>query len=198
MNSSIQQLRKDVHDLYSAKHPNRADWANWLYEKHVLLVAEESRNIANKYGGNPDLAEAAGLLHDIADAVMKRDDPRHEEESLNIARTLLKNAGYSEDEISIIVDDAIVKHGCHGDIRPETLEGKAMASGDAVVHLMSDFYTIAEGEIIKEDSPQKAASWALPKLDRDFNNKIAYDDLREEVRPTYLKLKEHFEHLLRI
>lgn len=192
----IEQLREEVRNLYEQKNPNRADWADWIYKNHVLLVADESRKIATKYGGDPDRAEASGLLHDIADAVMKRDDERHEEESLRIAHDFLKKTGFSDEDISIIVDDAIVHHGCHGDTRPATLEGKAMATGDAVVHLMSDFYAFAEKGNFELGSPLQIGKWALPKLDRDFYNKISYDDVRKEVESTYLRLKEHFEGLV--
>lgn len=195
---SIEKLREEVRNLYMQKDPNRSDWADWIYEKHVVLVADESRKIASEYGGNPDNAEAAGLLHDIADAVMKREDERHEEESLHIARVLLQTTGFSEEDIKVIVDDAIVNHGCHGDNRPITSEGKAMASGDGVVHLMSDFYEFAEKGKLGIGSPEEVAKWALPKLDRDFHNKIAYDKLRNEVESTYLRLKTHFQNLLSV
>lgn len=185
-------MREKVREMYEEKNPGRADWADWIYEKHVVLVAGESREIAQKYGGNPDLAEAAGLLHDIADAEMKRENPRHEQESLRIARELLRETGFTEDEIRVVVDDAIAKHGCHGDVRPSTPEGKAMAAGDGVVHLTSDFYEIAEDKRFGHESSHEVAEWALPKLDRDFANKIAYDELRERVRPDYEKLKAHF------
>jgi HD superfamily phosphodiesterase len=194
----IEQLRSAVRELYSAKDPNRADWADWIYENHVLLVADEAVKIAVEFGGNPDLAEAAGLLHDVADAVMKREDSGHEENSLAIARNFMRKAGYALNEIAIVVDDAIVRHGCHGDIRPATLEGKAMASGDAVVHLVSDFYEFAEKEMLVMDSRRDIARWALPKIDRDFINKIAYDDVRKKVEPDYIRLKNHFHELLSV
>ncbi len=191
----IERLRQEVHELYSEKRPGRADWADWIYDKHVILVGDEARKIAQEYGGNPDLAEAGGLLHDIADAVMKREDPEHEQESLHIARELLQKTGFTDDEMSIIVDDAITNHGCHGDIRPATPEGKAMAAGDGVIHLVSDFYQIAEAGRLGHESPQEVAEWALPKLERDFTNKIAYDPLRKKVRPDYERLVAHFRDL---
>ena len=188
----IQQLREEVKKLYEEKRSGCADWADWIYSEHVVLVGNESRRIAQEYGGDPELAEAAGLLHDIADAVMKREDPRHEQESLRMARELLQKTGFSDDEIAIVVDDAIAKHGCHGEMRPDTPEGKAMAAGDGVVHLTSDFYKIAEEGLFGHKSSREISEWALPKLDRDFINKISYDSLRESVRSKYEQLKAHF------
>lgn len=191
----IENLREAVRQLYAEKREGRADWADWIYDRHVVLVGEESRKIALEFGGNPDLAEAGGLLHDIADAIMKREDPRHEVQSLGIAREQLKLAGFTDEEISVVVDDAIAKHGCHGDTRPNTPEGKAMVAADGVVHLISDFYNIAEQGRLEHQSPKEVSEWALPKLDRDFTNKIAYDALRERVRPDYERLKAHFQEL---
>ncbi len=188
----VEKLRDGVVKLYEAKTPGRADWADWIYEGHVVLVAKASKEIAEKYGGNPELAEAAGLLHDIADTVMKRDEFGHEERSFKIARTLLAECGFNEEEINIVVDDAIAKHSCHGDIRPGTAEGKAMAAGDGVVHMQSDFYAIAEKRRHEFQSSGEISAWALPKIDRDFNNKIAFDDLRESVRGDYERLKKYF------
>ena len=36
----IEILKQKVVDLYEAKNPERADWADWFYENHVFLVAE--------------------------------------------------------------------------------------------------------------------------------------------------------------
>jgi len=191
--SRIESLRKEIADLYNAKHSERAEWADWIYEGHVIPVGNASRMVAERFGGNPELAEAAGLLHDIADAVMKREDPQHEARSMEIARQLLTKTGFSDSEISVVVDDAILHHSCRGDDRPTTPEGRAMAAGDALGHLTTDFYLVAEERRKKFQTPEEISAWVHPKLDRDFTNKIAYDELREEVRSGYEKLKAHFQ-----
>jgi HD superfamily phosphodiesterase len=193
MNRDIEKLRKEVAALYATKHTGRADWADWMHDGHVLLVANAARDIALRFGGDPDLAEAAGLLHDAADAVMKREDPQHEEKSLAMAREMLTRCGFNNEEISIVVDDAITKHSCHGDVRPATDEGKAMAAADGYVHLTSDFYAVAEERRSKVQSPAEISAWLLPKIERDFNGKITFDALREEVRPDYERIKARFQ-----
>lgn len=194
MADRIQNVREEVRALYAAELPGRADWADWIYEGHVLKVAQAARDVAIRFGGDPDLAEAAGLLHDIADAVMKREDPAHEARSVDIARDFLQKAGFTGEEIKIIVEDAMEKHGCHDDVRPATTEGKALSSGDAVVHLTSDFYVVAERRRSAFQSREEISAWVLPKIDRDFHNKIAYSQLREEMRPDYERLKYHFRN----
>lgn len=191
--SRLENLKEEIAKLYRTPNSNRADWADWIYEGHVVPVGNASREVATRFGGNPELAEAAGLLHDIADAVMKRENPEHEAESMNIARELLADNGYTNEEISIIVDDALLKHSCRGDVRPVTAEGKAVAAGDAVAHLTTDFYLYAEEGRKKYQTKEEIQAWVLPKIERDFTNKIAFEELREEVRPNYEQLKAYFQ-----
>src|SRR3989344_8688997 len=106
----IDLLKRKVQDLYEVKNPNRADWADWLYEHHVFIVSENAGMLAQRYGANEELAMAAAMLHDIADAEMNRFDDRHEERSLEIAKTLLKESGFLENEVEVIID-AIWYHG---------------------------------------------------------------------------------------
>jgi len=190
--SKISQLRNEVRAVYEKKMPHRARWSDWIYEGHVVHVGEASRQIAERFGGDPDLAEAAGLLHDIADAEMPREDPQNEIRSLEMARELLAKTGFSKEEIEIVVNDAILHHSCRGDDRPQTPEGKAMAAGDAFAHLATDFYFVVEEGRKGFQTPQEIADFVLPKIERDFINKIAFDELREEVRPLYEKLVAHF------
>lgn len=189
----IERLKEEVANLYQSKQSGRADWADWIYAGHVVPVGEASREVALRFGGSPELAEAAGLLHDVADAVIKREDPTHESRSMEIARELLEKTGFTDAEVAIVVDDAIAHHSCRGNDRPNTAEGKAMAAGDALGHLRTDFYFVAEEGRKKYQTTKEIAEWVLPKIERDFKNKIAFDELREEVRPDYERLKAHFQ-----
>lgn len=103
----LNKLQQKVRGLYDQKHQGRADWADWLYENHVEVVANYAKELSGRFGGDAELAQAAALLHDIADYKMKRDNPKHEEESLAIARQLMTEYGYSAEDITLVVDDAI-------------------------------------------------------------------------------------------
>ncbi len=172
--------------------PERARWSDWIYEGHVVHVADASRQVAERFGGDPELAEAAGLLHDIADAYMPREHPLNEQRSLEIAEELLTKTGFTADEIKIVVNDAILHHSCRGNDRPQTPEGKAMAAGDAFAHLTTDFYLVVEEGRKSFQTSKEISEFVLPKIERDFTNKIAFDDLREEVRSHYEQLVNHF------
>lgn len=188
----ITLLTEKVRELYEMPNSGKADWADWLYENHVLRVAEKAREFAERFGADPEIAAAAGILHDIADTTMKRSDQKHEAESLRIARDLLGETGFTDQEIRIIVDDALRFHSCYGNERPETIEGKVMAAADAVVHITTDFYGFALEQVLKGNTKDEAQDWVLAKLDRDFNNKIYLDVIRDEIRTDYKKLKTRF------
>lgn len=189
----IEVLEQSVRDLYAAHDPERADWADWLADNHVFLVANNASKLAQRVGANEELARAAALLHDIADAKMSRFADGHEETSLSIARELMQQAGFSEDEIKLTVDDAIRLHSCHDGRVPTSLEGSVLATVDSQAHLLSDFYVFAAWAFGKEGkSLAEAKAYVLKKIDRDFYDKIRFDDVRNECQSAYDNLKALF------
>lgn len=186
----IAKLKEKVSELYLSKKEGRADWSDWLFENHVFLVVNEAEKLADRFGANKDICVASAMLHDVADAVMSRFNLEHAEESLMIAKLFLIECGFDKEEIDQITNDCIKLHGCHTqENTPKTLEGKVMASADAVVHINSDFYKFGMENRIAKDGIEKAVKWALPKIDRDFNNKILFSEIQDEIRPQYEKLK---------
>ena len=193
---NIELLRQKVEALYNEKQSGADLWAPYLAAHHVFLVADKAGELADRFGGEKNVAMAAGMLHDIADAVMERTNPDHSEESKRIARIFLRETDFPVNAVATIVEDALPHHSCRGDIRPHSLEGKVMASADAIIHLTTDFYAVAEQKFRERGETGDAIKkWALEKIDRDVNTKIFFDAVREEVRPAYEKLKVHFESL---
>ena len=188
----LETLKAKVDELYNTDQPGRAAWADWMYAQHVPCVAAKAREVAEAHGGDPELAEVAGLLHDIADIKMTRKDEGHEEESLRIAREVMEQSGYSKEQVDLVVDDAIRFHSCHGDERPASAEGKALATGDALAHLQTDFYIFATKMLGQEMSLEEIKQWTLKKSERDLNVKIFYDDVREATRADYEVIKNLF------
>ena len=182
------KLEELVIKLYESMDPRREDWAEWLYKNHVFWVADKAEEIAKSNDINPEYSRAAALLHDIADAEMSRFNPAHESRSLEIARKLLIEAGYTEYEIKLIVDDAIRYHSCRDGEKPTSKEGLVLATADALAHFQTDFMFHAFIDVSADDYP-KRKQWALEKIDKDFNHKIFFDDLREEVRPYFETLQ---------
>jgi len=101
--------------------------------------------------------------------------------------------GYTDDEIALVVDDAIRYHSCHGDERPKSKEGLVLATADSLAHLQTNFYVFASWFFGKLDRDlDSLRDWVLKKIERDLNSKISFDDIREEARPDYEMLKRLF------
>jgi putative nucleotidyltransferase with HDIG domain len=186
--SAITLLEEKVKALYEAKDPDRADWADWMYGNHVLWVADKTEELTRQFGANPELARAAALLHDIADAKMNRHLETHAEESLKLAHKLLIESGFVDEDIQLIVEDAIRYHSCHGNERPKSLEGQCLATADATSHFQTNFYPFAFHEM-KDKTLSEVNAWALEKIERDFNQKILFDEIKDEVRPQFETLQ---------
>lgn len=188
----LEQLETTVKKLYAEKNPERADWADWLFDNHVFVVADYATELAKRYKANPELSRIAGLLHDIANACTKWENPENEMISLNIGRQLMAESGFNEDEIKLIIDDAVRYHSCHNGERPTSLEGKILATADAMAHFKTDFYLFAATQFAGDMSLEKIKQWTLEKIDRDLNIKIFFEEIREEVRPDYELIKALF------
>lgn len=188
----LQVLEDKVASLYKENNPNRADWADWLADGHVFVVANYASQLAKKYDANEELARTAALLHDIADTRTKRNDKKHEEKSLQMARELMREVGFNEDEIILVVDDAIRYHSCHGSEHPVSLEGKILSTADSLAHLKTDFYLFTTWALSKQMSLEEIKRWTLEKIERDLNYKIFFDEVKKEVLPDYTRIKELF------
>ncbi len=189
--ANIVALRGYVGRDYKRAYPSRDEFADWLYPHHVLVVAQYAREIAARHGVDPDLCEAAALLHDFADAYISRKSENHEAVSLDRARTALQVCGYDETVISKIVDDALRYHSCRGSDRPKSDEGKVLATADALAHFLTDFYPFIVGQWSRRPL-EEVRSWVREKIERDYHTKIFYDDERAKVAETYQLLKKQF------
>jgi putative nucleotidyltransferase with HDIG domain len=185
----LDTLRKKVEELYTSGNPNADKWNDWAYKNHVLWVANKTEEIAKKQGARVDLSVAGALLHDIADAVMPRNTPNHETESLKIADRLLHESGFSVQDTTFIVREIIKPHSCK-ELMPTKLEGKVMATADGAAHFLTEFYVLfAWRHYGPGDDYQGYKDWLLQKIEKDFNKKMFFDDVKQEVVPVYETLK---------
>lgn len=170
---------REVKALYET---SATTMGQWMWRHHIPWVARKAALLAKKYGAHQENAICAALLHDLGDATYERDDPQFESWSWEQAKAILKKAGYRHAQREAILE-AIRTHSCHPGHLPTTLEGKVLATADAMWHLQTNFFA----EICYMNRPIAGAyadwqTWFNKKIDRDFNVKILFDDEREEVR----------------
>lgn len=175
-----------VRELYGMRASTRDPWADWLYDTHIFVVADYAQTYATRFGADGDCAAYAALLHDCADAVMRRTDAGHAEKSRALAREILARCGVSQEVVTVVCDDILPKHSCRDGILPESIEGKCMATADAVVHLTTDFYPEALRRMHAEGRDMaQAYRWMREKVHRDYTVKIQFDDVRASVEEYY-------------
>ena len=185
----LDTLRQKVEALYHANNPDADEWIDWGYPNHVLVVAKLAEKIATDHKANVELCVAGALLHDIADATMARERPEHEQESLVQADILLQESGFGADEAAFVVKEIIKPHSCNG-VMPTVVEGKALATADGAAHLVTDFYPyFCWMHYGPQDDYQAYKQWVLMKLEKDFNKKLLFDDVKAEMKPRYEALK---------
>lgn len=193
----VQNLETSVEKLYK---PNSTDDEFSKYFKstmfwHVLLVEKYSHEIYRKEkNGRLDLILAGALTHDISDAVVYRHSKDSDLVGEDFQLRLMLESGYSKDEVSFVKKEITDVHSCR-DIFPSKIEGKIVASADAMAHLNSDFYLrfcwdhMPKGKV---ETLQDYKNWVLSKIERDYNNKIFFDWLKKDMKDNYISLKRIF------
>jgi HD superfamily phosphodiesterase len=156
----------------------------------VFVAADYATELAGRYGGDAVVARAAAMLHDIADVKMAKRGKAHEAESRHMARELMKEVGFDNVQIQVVVDDALPYHSCHGDERPATLEGKILATADAMAHLQTDFYLHATWAFGGERTLADVKAWTLEKIRHGLDVKTFFEEVRAELRPSYELLRQ--------
>jgi hypothetical protein len=180
-----------VETLY---HSTARPEASYLWNSHVQEVARFAGELSSRFGADQDTAVAGALLHDIADIWLDRSEPSFEDTTTKTAIELLTQAGYNESEITFVMDQVIAPHSCYPGNLPTTLEGKVMATADAMAHLTSNFYReVYPLFFAKKKTVAEFNDWVRGKLDRDFNSKIFFAEVKEEVRGDYEKLMSEFK-----
>ncbi len=170
--------------------------ALWMWEHHVLVVADKALEIATHELANIEKSVSAALLHDIADTQVLRNDVTHEQKSQALAKNILVRGGFTETEAEEIVTTIIAPHSCYPENMPQTLEAKVVATADAFGHLGTDFYSQVNPEKLSQFglnmSQEQYRQWVLKKIERDFKNKIFFEKIKSELQPSYDAIKARF------
>jgi len=167
----------------------------WMWNNHVQWVATKTKVLAEKYNAKVEFAVSAALLHDIGDA--KYADRSHEDFDnwcVTKGYDVLSEAGFNDMEAKEIIEIIVDPHSCRPGNLPTTIEGRVLATADAMFHLQTNFFLI----FFYEHMPKKTQSvtewqdWFDEKVERDYGVKIFFEDERKEVEEDYKALKKVF------
>lgn len=172
---------------------SQQSFARWMWQNHVPVVARFAQQLSHKYSADPDLAIAGALLHDFGDVFVNRHSPNHAEISRAEAIKLLHTAQYTDAQILTVLDQVIATHSCKDGQFPKIIEGKVLATADALAHLTTDFYLQFAWMHLPENLEfNEYKQWVQQKLQRDFTQKIFFEDERQQVSDQYQALSAVF------
>jgi len=186
----IEQLEEEIMDLHYnpqiAKHSfsdqDTKEFYNNFWNIHIKPVIEYSKKMAEKYNADMEAVWLGAMMHDIARLT---DEEPHDEVGSEKAYTMLIERGFDK-ELAEKVKGIILTHRCRK-YPPETLEQKIIASADAMAHFLPPFYLW----IAKYSSKnfEGIVEGNLRKIERDYNEKIFFEDEKVMVEEQYKVLK---------
>jgi uncharacterized protein len=98
---------------------------------HAERVQQIAEDIGRREGADLKVLRVAALLHDIGVPI---DRERHYEIGARLARGILAQLGFTQDEIEPIAH-VIEAHSRYGGPDPQTLEGRILQDADAVEYV---------------------------------------------------------------
>jgi len=180
----IKKIEEEIRLLHldNAKELNQYFWSY-----HIKPVVEIAKRMAKKYDADTDTVWLAAILHDIAK--LDNDPEPHDEKGAKKAFDMLVERGFKKD-LAQKVSDVILTHRCRKFV-PESLEQKILASADSISHFEAPFhfwfFRLTDKEL------NKTLKDSVKKNERDFNEKIFFEEEKEAVRKEYEVLKNWFE-----
>jgi HD superfamily phosphodiesterase len=159
----------------------------WFYNSHLLAVEKYSQFLLKKLPQADKEVVLLGVwLHDTQRVRGIKGD--HEKVGAAQAKKIMLEYGYSLKTIKK-VQNIILTHTC-SKTQPVTLEGKILATADAMTHYVNDFYLLIATTGQRNLKDFKA--WALEKLNRDYKKKIFFPFAKKEIKDRHAILMRLF------
>ena len=180
---NIKQIKEKIkNECYNLGHID-----SWFYDKHLLAVEKYANFLLTKLPkADKEIVLLGVWLHDTQRVRGIKGD--HQKIGAIEAKKIMLEYDYSLDKIKK-VQDIILSHSCDG-LMPKTLEGKILATADAMTHYVNDFYL--QIATTGQRSLSEFKEWALEKLNRDYNKKIFFPFAKKEIKERHLILMKLF------
>jgi len=176
---------------HSASKKDAQETFRLFWSLHLKPVIDMAKELAEKYDADIEIAWLSAILHDIA----RLDDLEpHDEIGSEKAYILLTEEGFDK-KTAEEVRDTILTHRVKQH-KPKTLEQKILATADAMSHFKTPFYLWFSSMSAKPFKEQLESS--LKKIERDYDDKIFFEDERKLIRPEYQILKKWCNYYSRL
>lgn len=180
---TVKQIKAQIKDeCYKLEHI-----PSWFYDVHLLAVEKYTNFLLKKLPkANKEVVLLGVWLHDTQRIRGIKGD--HQKIGAEEAGKTMLEYGYSEDVIKK-VQNIILSHSCNS-LMPSTLEGKILATADAMAHYANDFYlNIA---VTGKRNLQEYKISALAKLNKDYDEKIFFPFAKKEIKAKHEVLMKLF------
>lgn len=137
----------------------------WKY--HLLPVINNAIFLAERYGADKDVVEAAAVFHDYANLIDYANSENHHSVGASLAGEILKKDGFDEAFIEK-VKKCIFNHRASVVFDKFTTEEICVADADAMTHLQNVVELILWRGYIKENI-EDANNFIKNKIRKDFN-----------------------------
>jgi len=151
--------------------------------KHALAVEAAMRAYARRFGENPDVWGATGLIHDF-------DYEKHptSEEHPRFGCAILKDRGYPEPVI-----EAIMGHAAYTGTPRSTPMAKALFASDELCGMITATALVQPGKTLAEVTPDSV----LRKMkSKSFARSVNRDEIELGARELGVPLEEHVAFVL--
>jgi putative nucleotidyltransferase with HDIG domain len=191
MNQKITTIKNQLaDDIKNSPHCDA-----WFYEEHVLVVGKLAMDLCDKHPeANKDAVTLMVWFHDIGRAHGHNRD--HDLYGADYVKKLLKENDFSQDLIDLVAN-ACITHSCDEHGKPESIEGKILATADALSHFHNGFYLRILSSWSKKVDPKHYPELAtksdyqflkkklFAKINRDLNEKIFFEEAKQAILPMY-------------
>lgn len=154
---------------------------DWFYDTHLLAVEKFAKKLLKKLPkADKEIVMLGVWLHDIQR--IRGIEGDHAKIGAREAGKVMKKFDYNKNKTKL-VKKIILTHCCNTKLMPETIEGKILASADAMSHYTNNFYL--KVAISGDKNFQDYKKWALEKLNRDYNEKIYFNFAKKIIKKNH-------------
>ncbi|EKE19562.1 MAG: hypothetical protein ACD_8C00138G0005 [uncultured bacterium] len=155
------------------------------FEFHFAPTVKYAKMLATDLGGDEEIVEIAGWIHDIGSIMVGRDD--HHITGAKIAEEKLREFGYPEEKVQL-VKNCVLHHRGSQKMELETLEEQIVAEADA----MSNFDNLSgifKAAFVYENLNQGEARKSVFKKLENKWNQLKFEKSKEIIRPKFQAIK---------
>ncbi|NOY89498.1 MAG: HD domain-containing protein [FCB group bacterium] len=174
----VLKLRKAIiEEAKKSKHIS-----SWFLPRHLMEVERCANRLCDKYSqADRDIVCLGVWFHDIGR--LRGYDKKHDIYGAEEARKILSQAGLPSAKIEKVYE-VCRSHKCE-DVQPKSLEAKILATADAMSHFMHTVYLRLFLYYQTEMTFDESRILIRKKLERDFNRKIFFKEVKNQLRKKY-------------